>query len=217
MNFLAHYYLLEDKINSKKVFGNLLPDLVRGFSKIYQTELKQVQDKNNAILQGINFHLKTDKIFHNHDFFTIQNEKIKKLIIKHKVPTKRYYISTHILLELLIDQYLIKQNQTIANDFYNILEKDNNLNLIREINLLTNNKINSKLFIIFKSFIENKYAYQLNDNLGIKFALNEIIGKKIGIDYKKNNWEKVINESYNDLAKELPQFLNKINIELQNA
>ena len=89
--------------------------------------------------------------------------------------------------------------------------------ILKKIDSIIKTQNNSKIIVIFKSFIENEYAFALYKNEGVKFAMNEIIGNRIGIDFTLNNWDLVINQTYNNLKVELPHFLNNINIKLENA
>lgn len=218
MNFISHFYLLEDKANPDIVLGNLIPDLMRGFTKIYHQQIKNNKELiNNNIVSGIEFHLKTDLEFHHHPFFIEKNKVFKKFLFDLKLPSKKYYLVTHILLELLIDRYLLETYPNIGIQFYDKLRISEKDNFKEKLKLLFNSELNLKIHSIFNSFIENKYAFALTHTEGIKFALNEIIGHKIGINFKKDDWGLLIEKSYENIKDDLPLFFNNINIALKNA
>jgi hypothetical protein len=211
MNFLSHYYLLSDKQNADKVLGNLLPDLMRGFTKIYRQEIKDNPKlKNSAILEGIHFHLSIDKIFHEHDFFLNYCAKVKDTIELKNIPQNRSFIVAHVMVELLIDQYLMEVNVQLADSFYKSLKQSANDNLSEKLNNILNKQNSSKIISIFNGFIQKKYAYALQSDDGIIEALHHIIGKRIGEDFKSPMWQVVIQEVRSDMNTKLPYFLQNL-------
>lgn len=218
MNFLSHYYLLENKQNPDQVLGNLIPDLMRGFTKIYNKKIKNNNDFiENDLIKGINFHLKTDKIFHQHPYFIEKNKLIKNYIFDLKLPSHKYYLTTHILSELIIDQYLINTQPELGIQFYQSLRISLKKSFTNKLNSILDLNDNSKILLNFKSFIKKEYAFELSKTQGIQFAMNQIIGHKIGIDFKKNNWAQLIEQSSKDFEKDMPFFLTNINLALKNA
>lgn len=218
MNFLAHYYLLPNKEKHDMAFGNLLPDLFRGFSKIYNEELQHRTDlESNEIYRGINFHLQTDKIFHNHSFFERNCFVIKTAIEKNDLPKERSYIVAHILLELIIDSYLLSTNQELANQFYESLKTAFNGNIQEKLHYDFKLKNSSKINLIFKGFIENEYAYRLRENSGLIEALQHILGKRLDINFESKKWENLIDSIQGSIHQSLPVFFNELNNALENA
>lgn len=218
MNFLSHYYLLPEKDNSAKVIGNLLPDLIRGFSKIYRQEIKHnLNTKDNALVSGIQYHLQTDAIFHQHAFFLEHCEKIKNQIKNQNLPPNRNFIVAHVMLELIIDHYLMEQNEALANNFYLTLNNSNNAELHETLNITLNRQNSSKIITIFSGFIENKYAFRIQSYAGLAAALYQIIGKRIGEEFKSPLWLDVIQESKEQMEKDLPEFLQNLKEALRDA
>lgn len=195
MNFLAHYYILPNKQNTQLVFGNLLPDMYRGFSKIYNQELKQHQGfLLSDIGKGVQYHLKTDAFFHKHILFKDSCKTIETCMQKHHLTHHLYPFTAHILFELLIDQHLIVNHKHLVDDFYNHFSTENQ-HLIKQ-NLADFLKIIEieKIFINFKSFIGNKYALYLVKDEGIVQSLQAIIGNRIGVKFDDKLWLPCIEE-----------------------
>ena len=218
MNFLSHYYLLPEKDNSDKVFGNLLPDLMRGFTKIYRKEIKNnpsIQD--TEILAGIHYHLKTDAIFHEQSFFLNHCDGIKAQIQRVQLPQTRNFIVAHVMVELLIDQYLMGEEDKLAHSFYQTLESSSNNNLLEKLNITLNRQNSSKIIAIFKGFTESKYAYTLQKDEGIVNALYHIVGKRIGEDFKSAHWLDIVKEAKGEMKEELPSFLQNLKVALKDA
>lgn len=218
MNFLSHYYLLPEKGNIDLIIGNLLPDLMRGFTKIYNLEIKSnplIYD--TKFVQGLHYHLLTDKLFHNASFFQKNCNVLKEITRFHKLPLKRNYVVSHIMLELIIDQYLIEKSPSLAANFYKMLDTANLIKLEDQIKMIMPRQNSSNIIRIFKSFRENRYAYKLVEQEGIQASLYHIVGKRIGLSFQEPHWKYAIQEGKEKIVEGLPLFLKKIKHELNDA
>ena len=112
MNFLAHYHTAHTSITSYELLGLILPDLVHDFSKLYNVHREAIFASENdfllAIRNGIALHIKGDEIFHKHYTF-VENEQFAKslLLEANTLTVKRKFIIAHVMVELIIDQYII--------------------------------------------------------------------------------------------------------------
>jgi hypothetical protein len=218
MNFLAHYYFLENKENPAIIVGNLLPDLFRGFTKIYHQNLnKSDAFKTLDLFKGIQFHLHCDHHFHESTFFKEQCAMLQEKMKLYSLPQVKQYMIAHILLELLIDQHILKENEQIANRFYGALESHSEENFSETLNTYLQIEHANKIFTNFKGFKENKYAYQLQSTEGIQSALYHILGSKIGLNFVDPKWGVMIESGAIELEKELPIFLYEFKKALNNA
>lgn len=218
MNFLSHYYLLPEKENIDLIIGSLLPDLMRGFTKIYNLEIKSnplIYD--TKFVQGIHYHLLIDKLFHNASFFQKNCYVLKEIIGFHKLPLKRNFIVSHIMLELMIDQYLMEKSPSLATNFYKMLDAANLIKLEDQLKMTMPRQNSSNIIRIFKSFRENRYAYTLLEHEGIQAALKHIVGKRIGLSFQEQHWKQAIQEGKEKIVEGLPFFLKKIKHELNDA
>lgn len=217
MNFLSHYYLLPEKDQAEKVLGNLIPDLLRGFTKIYNEDLKERKEIHHyPLIQGIHFHLQTDAIFHELSFFHESCALVKSKIVELKLPEKKSYMLAHIMVELILDQNLMLQEDNLAESFYQSLA-DIEKNVESKLNKSFQLRESSKISTIFKGFIENKYAFALKSPEGIISACHHIIGKKLDLDLKSKKWCLLVEEIGDELRPQTPKFLKELNDKLQNA
>ena len=218
MNFLSHYYLLPEKENIDLIIGNLLPDLMRGFTKIYNLEIKSNSlTHDTKFVQGIHYHLLTDKLFHNASFFQKNCNVLKEITRFYRLPLQRNFIVSHIMLELIIDQYLMEKSPSLAANFYKMLNAADLIKLEDQLKMTMPLQNSSNIICIFKSFRENKYAYKLLEQEGIQAALYHIVGKRIGLSFQEQDWKHAIQEGKEKIEEGLPFFLKKIKHELNDA
>lgn len=124
MNYFSHYIVLGKQTNPYTVLGSILPDIARDSKPQYNglfTDDKVFKSKDHQQLAlGIWTHIKADKIFHNSEYFKTCTQHISKLIRESKeVSLNKYtYFLAHILLELTIDQLLIKEKPEELVSFY---------------------------------------------------------------------------------------------------
>lgn len=184
MNFLAHYYCLDNYFSAYRAFGNLMPDLFPNFTRFYNQSLRKNEsnlDENSVeILEGVKLHLATDEIFHKHDLFLNNFEYTKQELLGFEKLEKSYDVA-HLLVELLIDRQLILQNNTIAKSFYahlKLVEKNSVFDFLKKTNNLRTNTI---FFNNFNSFVENEYIYKLIDLNNVPIALHKILNSRLNI------------------------------------
>ena len=182
----------KDMNNPYFTFGALLPDLVRGFSKIYNQIDKNYSSsiyEHQSIYLGIKRHLQTDEVFHNLPSFHEACDLVDNLFKKSKVfhLPKSFFVA-HILVELLIDKHIVNNNETIAQKFYQELKVLDNNMLITYCESIHFLEFESVFLPRIDVFIKNKYAFKLNHNESIFNALNKICFERL--QFKPTNLEK---------------------------
>ncbi|MCB0509300.1 MAG: hypothetical protein KDC82_00965, partial [Bacteroidetes bacterium] len=120
-------------------------------------------------------------------------------------------------LELMMDRYLLLKEDALAEKFYQSLRVAQEENILNKLHYELNLKNSSKINLIFKGFIENEYGYRLRENSGIIEALEQILGKRLGINFKSKNWELLIDSFQGNLEESLPSFFNELTNALKNA
>lgn len=214
MNFIAHYHLYQSN-NLHQVTGNLLPDLMRGFSKIYNQSLQQQPNwMHPKLYEGISFHLKVDDFFHKEDFFLKSCEKINEKLDKSTKNYRRKFIISHVLVELLIDHAIISNQKEIITQFYADVNAIIQNNILAKWELDNQEFNSSNLIRIFKLFNEHRYAQYLTTVSGVSHALHQIIGKKIGVKLNDKIMENIIHEILNDFLNEVEGFLKEFKVKL---
>ncbi len=180
MNFLSHYYLSSESKNEYYTLGVLLPDLIPGFTRVNKlkstaTIYTEVEKEINA---GVAFHLRTDAIFHNLALFNQLNSEVTQIFSadsNHKIP--RSFFLAHVLVELLIDKFLIEENLSAAQQFYFNLEKIDVVVLntyLEKIKYLDSNFISR-----FDNFKVRRFAFLLDSNENMFQALKHICFHRI--------------------------------------
>lgn len=220
MNFLSHYYCLQ-KENPYFILGAVMPDMVKDFSRIYN---KRIEDEfiptinsNKEILLGIENHIKADDIFHKHILFE-QMQEIAKTEMKNEFGTKvkRQFVLAHVLIEIMIDQYVINNNETILDLFYNKLSKID----VSKANLFFENlKVDEETSHFkrnFTNFIRLKFLFRLKENEGVIFTLNKVFSKRLNYDFLEDieKWNVVLNNIKESIEKDIPILIEDVKMKL---
>lgn len=130
MNFLSHYYLHEKKEDPYFTVGLSMPDLFSFiFKKIYITEkflyrtMDSAEDARHvSLLRGMVCHLRVDKWFHLGNFFKNHLRGFRELYTQYE-GFKFSEFHSHILLEILIDRYLLISYPGIARNYYQVFKE----------------------------------------------------------------------------------------------
>lgn len=221
MNFLAHFYTANSNIEAYKLLGVILPDVVRDFSKIHnhkiENDFKTDVLEIHQMLDGIKLHLKGDKAFHNHPIFLELELEAKKLLkTQTKITVKRKFIIAHVLVELMLDQYIINNYPKKLDTFYNTLNTIdiNRSNLFFEALNTTENESNFKRN--FNHFMQIKFLYHLKENEGVIFTLNKVFGSIFSYNFIAETvfWNEIIEKLKENLSAKAPILLDELKIKL---
>lgn len=198
-----------------------MPDMVKDFSRIYN---KRIEDEfiptinsNKEILLGIENHIKADDIFHKHILFE-QMQEIAKTEMKNEFGTKvkRQFVLAHVLIEIMIDQYVINNNETILDLFYNELSKID----VSKANLFFENlKVDEETSHFkrnFTNFIRLKFLFRLKENEGVIFTLNKVFSKRLNYDFLEDieKWNVVLNNIKESIEKDIPILIEDVKMKL---
>ncbi len=185
MNFLSHYYRVQDEALYYK-FGTMLPDLYHNFSFFYNKHIAEISPRSHVLKEdqdlhyGILNHYNDDKIFHqlpifkNFIFNSItyfeQNEVLKSI--------KRKNFVAHIFFEILLDHLCIEAHPHILKNFYNDM-KDFDKKII--FNFLEKSIPSSETNVLFlrnfDNFLDIKYMNFYAEESNLLKALHAITGK----------------------------------------
>ncbi len=217
MNFLSHFYLLSKKHSSDLVVGNLLPDVIRGFSKLYNHHIRNKNiDYSNSFLSGIKFHIEADKLFHNSIFFKRNTFAFRNISETLDLNISKEFIVSHVLLELLIDRFIDSRDENLTKMFYTILNQSSMQHIEREVSAL-NIPSPKKIVDNLHNFIKKEYAYMLRTEKGVLEAMNAIIGNRIGLKFEGDKWTQAIILYQNELNQSIPSYLTELKEELEDA
>lgn len=127
MNYLSHYYFDRDEDNKYFNIGLILPDLARShIAKLRINPYKNITFTTKEIASmndGCNKHFASDRKFHNWmSFVELTNKATDMIRESGDKDINRDYFITHIMVEILLDKILLDQNQTLADDFYAMID-----------------------------------------------------------------------------------------------
>lgn len=216
MNFLSHYYCLKEE-NPYILLGVIMPDLVKDFSKLYNKYIEDdyfpKDEVSILMLEGVAIHIKGDDAFHKHSIFKEIQEIAKAEINKIFSSTvKRKFVIAHVLIELMIDKYIMNINSGILKAFYSKIDKID-IEKVEKFYLNLNIEENKSHFIKnITKFKELKFLYRLKENEGIIFTLNKVFTKKLNYDFldEKEKWNLVIEKIERKIEKQIPIILIEV-------
>lgn len=189
MNFLSHFYHAFPCANAYYACGTVLPDIVSNYSyrtgeivKVHVAKLKESQHANcNQIAEGVKQHYFTDAHFHVSDFFTKNTKGIEQSIqgLPFTCFTKRLFAFSHVLLEIMLDRKLLKEQQQVCDTFYSMLQQVDLAVLEQFLIENTKAKHPGKAAEHFSTFCRRRFIYEYLENDVVSEMLNRI-NQRIG-------------------------------------
>ncbi|MEZ4883920.1 MAG: hypothetical protein R3E32_04200 [Chitinophagales bacterium] len=181
MNYLSHYYFDKDDDRPHYILGLILPDLVRTFNRerlqpqIIETHW-DVPIRN--LQEGVNKHHHIDKLFHSSNFFRTYNKKTFKQLqqIELEGITKYRHFISHVLIEMLLDRLLLKEDLNTAFTFYyklNATDKLIFMNYFNHIPAVEGDLEN--LWLFFQRFCSSEFLYDYQNNEGLILRLGGVM------------------------------------------
>jgi hypothetical protein len=221
MNFLAHFYTGKNHHSSHFKTGLVLPDLTRNYSKAFKIKEEhtrnQQQDVNLIHLNdGVKHHLSIDATFHNSKFFQnsmiVSNEIFKEN--NFSASDKYLYFVSHVLLELLIDRYLINKDASICDEFYDSLQQVKNDELSQYLSAIGIPDTEAGFVKFVDMFKEVQYTRHYNNNERLVFALNRIYLRATGkeLENDKHLIYRSIEEIEDKINEDIPRILSDLTV-----
>jgi len=207
VNYLSHYYIDRHNPDPEFVLGLMMPDLIRGFDpekKLKYVNIKKVEVSKDFmdVHSGVMKHHLVDAYFHNSDYFKNNCKLIEKVIKRYPIAAANRYqhFLSHILLEMLIDRYLIIDHPAIVNEFYSIIEKADNEKINEYFEFIGLSEISKPFTSFLRKFVELRFLANYTDN---NLFIKALIGvyKKVGLSLNLNHNE--LNNILLDLKTEL--------------
>ncbi len=188
MNYFAHYYFDQKDQKPLYNFGLLLPDLLRNYSKNTYNKRILHYENSSEIFRGAQQHFLRDKLFHQHIFFERIQQNIYKSVKStfEKYNIQRYWFGIHVIIELILDKYLIYNNLIFLDKFY----KDIEYAITTDLNWLKIIEHNDPQTFInsMKRFCEFRFLNKYTEAGGTMIGLNKIYQfvKANGSDWTEN-------------------------------
>jgi acyl carrier protein phosphodiesterase len=129
MNLLSHAFFAREYNDDSIIIGASLPDLLALWNRACKiSRLKEFLARAQGDLRslapqliiGIDLHLSADRKFHAGEFFQHGQKAIRcRLQTIPALPVKRFFLA-HILLEMLLDRFLIHHYPYFIDNYYQI-------------------------------------------------------------------------------------------------
>lgn len=184
MNFIAHYYPGSHIPSPEFHLGLVLPDMVRISNKTLR--LKPIAEPltllESPMQVGMNLHFDSDHFFHNTEFFKQGSTRLTELArsFPFQQITRSSFIG-HILLELLLDRWLLIHQPAQGHSFYKSLSEVNPIVLSDLFNSQEKQPHLSDFKSFLGKFIGYRYLllYPKDDELA--YALTRIYFRATGL------------------------------------
>lgn len=138
MNYLTHFYFnarqpLYASATSEFHFGVALPDILSVYDRTLRFHPFRIHTNPSELWRGILNHIQMDAFFHRSDFFKNSYEDIRTILNKTIPPEMniRPFFLAHILVEVLLDHYLLRETPDLSHRFYSFLDRINTKEIIR--------------------------------------------------------------------------------------
>ena len=189
MHFLSHYYYELPAKSPLFVVGLSIPDLTSGFSKAYNSVIKNsVLPSNPHLLQiheGIVSHYEADKVFHNSPMFINLTSLTTQSFLSAGLNRQRLRLSViaHVAVELMIDRQLIIENGQLVVDYYNLINEASEelISSYFDVHRLTDTKRN--FLIRFQLFKQRRFLLLFNELENIVIGLSRIYQNVTGVEF----------------------------------
>ncbi|MCG8571646.1 MAG: hypothetical protein MJB14_16040 [Spirochaetes bacterium] len=201
MNFLSHYYLHADPKDNFFTVGLTLPDIIGIHSRkvrmnrrfINHMDKSHLSKHHHALLAGMLIHFEIDSWFHRTPFFLNHLTTLANQF--HQITGKNItQFHAHILLEILVDRFLLVKNPDIAEHFYQSyknLDFSETLPLFKEMKTFDVNK-----YLDFVSlFAHSTFLKEYLEFKKIPIFL-ERISKRVGFYIDQNLEDKKVIRFY---------------------
>ncbi|MFY0672839.1 MAG: hypothetical protein JXQ87_05520 [Bacteroidia bacterium] len=174
MNFISHFYC-HGGLSNEFNFGLLFPDFLGIVDRRYKLNqfLSDYSGGNSEFVLGVKHHQLADELWHYGDYFNQKTEAIKNVLKIHNMVDRpfRPFFMTHVMLELLLDRTIVRQEQEVAISLYESLEKIES----KFLDELFNDRVLSSRFRgFFENFTENRYTLSYAYNEKFIYALNRL-------------------------------------------
>ena len=130
MNYLTHFYFntkqaVYDSASPDFHFGVAFPDILSVYDRSLRFHSEDAKGLPDDFWMGIQNHLQMDAFFHKSEFFKTSYEEIRRHLtaaIPHQLDIRPFFLA-HVIMEILLDHYLLNREPDLARKFYTQLHK----------------------------------------------------------------------------------------------
>lgn len=202
MHFLSHYYYELPAKNPLFVAGLSIPDLTPGFSRAYNSVIKNsVLNKGYDVQQvhdGIISHYEGDKRFHNSDAFNRLVSLTTGSFLTAGLSRERLRLSiiAHVAVEIMIDRQILIENEQLCVDYYKQIDVASETVIADYFDVLCLGEQKRDFLFKFQLFKQRRFLFLFNDPGNIVSALGRIYQNVTTIvftDDEKRNFLSALN------------------------
>lgn len=217
MHFLSHYYTELPNNNPLFVVGLIVPDLTSNFTRLYNHHIKNApapgQPQQAMVHAGILKHFEGDKKFHNSAAFMQHTAMCTRSLVTEGLNRNRLRLSVlaHLAVEMLIDRQIVIQHEAVCNDFYAVIDKAAEDDLIAYFNLYGLEGGKRNFLSKFQFFRGRRFIYMFKDLGNVVMGLSRIYSNVLRIELTEdekhrllaglNNIDTIIRYSWQDMLK----------------
>lgn len=186
MNFLCHAMPYFD--NPLVAVSTGVPDWlsvvdrkIRARGKLASQFLDSDDDELRAVASGIIRHIEDDRWFHGTQAFVETNMRLA-VELRELLPGDAGFRPTfvaHILIEMLLDSFWIRDDEAIAERYYSSLRSVSSTTIQRCVNAITG-KPTDQLTVVIDRFVEIRFLYDYLDHDKLLVRLNQVM-KRVGL------------------------------------
>lgn len=224
MNYLSHFVVEHPEEEPAVISGLVFPDVYHPINKIYNQHLRKLKVENEEIQKfifGIERHKLADHVFHELPRFKEACVEVEKMI--HSMPElniKRVYFLAHIIVELMMDRYLVIHRSEMADNLYDCLQRFDIINVSTFITSMGFNDKEMKMSIVFSNFVKNRFIYRLRDIEGVSRVLEFLYFKVVGKDtfegVNAQKWLKLLDRCYEFVEGQTETLISEVKYKVNN-
>ncbi len=183
MNYLSHFVVEYPEQDPSIISGLVFPDAFHAINKIYNVHLRNLPVEDEVIkkfIYGMERHKLADLVFHESEIFKNVCKEVELLLkSEEKLGLTRIFYLAHILVELMMDRYLVIHQREKADSLYLSLEQFDVIHFETFISSLGFNTKEMKMNVIITNFVVNRFIYRLEDISGVSRVLDFLYFKVV--------------------------------------
>lgn len=218
MNYFSHFWVDGKENDHFYNTGLILPDFARTHVKSFHHPPLFHNQNHSKLHSGCLSHYRADKAFHQSPFFKGLLEQTSRIMnaAPFSALLKRKWFLSHILVELMLDRLLVKDNLSVLDAFYLSLNKvsDNELGAFLHLFQGVNIDAFTEKYNHFRSV---QYIYFYVDNIKFVYSLNRIMMRAGAGELSQQDQDvllQVVLELEQQLSLQIPELFNQLKLSI---
>jgi hypothetical protein len=183
LNYISHYRFFHRKNDPYFNCGLIFPDWVAAYKRNrFTADIIASGIEEEKLKEGIGLHYYGDKKFHGSEFFEEARHGIKLILEQSGLDKEKFRFSflSHLLLEMMIDRILIKDNPALGLEFYDSLDLCNLDLLVRFA--INNSGVDEGCRELISGFRQHRFILHYTNDEGLAYSLSRIT-RRVGISF----------------------------------